>query len=264
MKKFRILFFVVLIPFVWGFSQQTDKVEILPPPAPISEAEEEYSDEVYDETYDETYEEIVTPTREERGPIYYEQRNLEPKFKDKYKGEKYNYDKVEKERKEIRPPSFNFPAGLFEFLMYGILAVIILLIIFYIVKNAGGFHFGNEKRQIKVQTSEELDEEDIEHIANNNFEHLIQKAKAEKDFRKAVRYYYLWVLQKLTDRKLIQFNKDKTDYEYWVELGQNPIKEDFSQNTYIYDYIWYGKFNLNESEFAIAESIFQRTLNKIR
>lgn len=220
-------------------------------------------DEYYEETYKE--EPIVTPSREERGEIFYEQRNLDPKFKEEYTGKPYDYDRVVKEKKKKEPqvPSFQFPTGIFSFLMYSILAIIILAVIYYIIKNAGGFQFGSAKQKIIIHSTEEKTLEDVEHIENNDFPRLIQTAKENQDFRRAIRYYYLWVLQKLTDRKLIKFNKDKTDYDYFLELGQHPIQEEFSQNTYIYDYIWYGKFPISEREFGMAESIFQRTLKKL-
>lgn len=207
----------------------------------------------------------LIPTKTERGETFYQQRNLDSDFKDSYRGKRFDYDRKMPER-DIKAPSspwFSLPAGLMKVLMYSILGIIILVVIYFIFKNAGGFSFGSEKRKIKYDSSGEREDEDLENIENNNFRLLIQKAKSEGDFRKAVRYYYLWVLQKLTDKNLISWNKDKTDYDYFIELGQHPIKDDFSSNTYIYDYTWYGKFHLSPKEFELAESIFQRTLSKL-
>lgn len=228
---------------------------------------ESYTEEEYDDYYDEVVESepITTPLREERGELFYEQRNLDSKFKDDYQGKKYDYDRIVKQKEKTykEPPSFKFPTGIFQFLMYTLLALIVLLVLYYIIKNAGGFSFGNEKNRIKINTTAEESIENEEDISHHNFEQLIQKAKLDKDYRKAIRFYYLWVLQKLSDKNYIKYNKDKTDYDYFLELGQRPIKEDFSQNTYLYDYVWYGKFELNEHQFTMAESIFQRTIQKI-
>ena len=204
-------------------------------------------------------------SKKERGETFYQQRNLDAGFKDNYKGKKFDYGRKtpEPQIKTLPPPLFSLPAGLMQALMYSLLGIIILVVIYFIFKNAGGFSFGSEKKKIRYDASEEKEDEDLENIENNNFRLLIQKAKSEEDFRKAVRYYYLWVLQKLTDKNLINWNKDKTDYDYFLELGQHPIKEDFSVNTYIYDYTWYGNFHLNPKEFELAESIFQRTLSKL-
>ncbi len=249
MKKYNFLFFGLILLFSNGFSQ-----EVLEEPIPVVEIMEEYT------------ETNPTPMQEEIGALYYEQRNLDPGFKNNYKGKKFDYDRVVKE-KEYKPPSapmFSLPTGLFQVLMYAVLGIILLLVIYFIIKNAGGFSFGTDQKKIKFDVSEEQELEDTENIKNNNFYQLIQKAKSDKDYRKAIRYYHLWVLQTLSDKKLIRWNKDKTDYDYYKELGETAIKEDFSNNVYVYDYIWYGKFPLNSSEFDLAESIFQRTLNRLK
>lgn len=228
--------------------------------------EETIAPPVTSETYEQDDTPNPTPTKEEIGEVYFEKRNLDPEFKDQYTGKKYDYDRVVKQ-KEFKPysgPLLSLPTGLFQVLMYAALGAIILLVIYFIIKNAGGFSFGKEGKKIRFETSDEKEFEDEENIENNDFAQLIQKAKSEKDFRKAVRYYHLWVLQKLADHKLITWNKDKTDFDYYKELGQNLIKEDFSNGMYVYDYTWYGNFQLNSNEFSIAESIFQRTLNKLK
>lgn len=251
MKKFNLFFFAVFFMVQFVLSQELEET-IAPEPV-----------EVYEEDYNTPN---PTPSKEEIGEVYFEKRNLDPEFKDQYTGKKYDYDRVVKQ-KEYKPPSgpvFNLPTGLFQFLMYAVLIGIILLVIYFILKNAGGFSFGKEGKKIRFETSEEKTLEDEENIENNDFAQLIQKAKSEKDFRKAVRYYHLWVLQKLADNQLIVWNKDKTDFDYYKELGQNLIKEDFSNGMYVYDYTWYGNFQLSAHEFSIAESIFQRTLNKLR
>ena len=256
MKKLKPLIFCITLVCSISFAQEI--TETISPP----EAQESYVDE-YTESYDEPN---PTPSKEEIGEVYFEKRSLNPDFKDNYKGKKFDYDRVVKQ-KEIKPPSpplFNFPTGLFQILMYIVLAAIVLIVIYLIIKNAGGFSFGSEKKKIKFETSDETELEDEENIANNDFLNLIKKAKSDKDFRKAIRYYHLWVLQSLADKKLIHWNKDKTDYDYFLELGQHLIKEDFSNGMYVYDYIWYGNFQLDADQFNIAESIFQRTLNKIR
>ena len=252
MKKLNLLFCATFFLVQFVSAQQYE--ETIVPPEPV---------EVYEEDYNTPN---PTPTKEEIGEVYFEKRNLDPEFKDQYKGKKYDYDRVVKQ-KEYKPPSeplFSLPTGLFQVLMYAALGAIILLVIYFIIKNSGGFSFGKEGKKIRFETSEEKELEDEENIENNDFPQLIQKAKSENDFRKAVRYYHLWVLQKLADNKLIVWNKDKTDFDYYKELGQHLIKEDFSNGMYVYDYTWYGNFQLNSQEFSIAESIFQRTLNKLR
>ncbi len=258
MKKLNF-YFLFLLGFTINAQKSPESPPVVAPTTVVEEVIEEYDDE-----YD--YTPHATPSKEEIGEVYYEKRNLDPDFKNKYKGDKFDYDRIvkEKKRKPPSPPFFSLPTGIFQFLMYVVLGIIILMIIYFIVKNAGGFSFGKEQKKIKFDASGEQELEDEDNIENNDFYRLIQKAKSDKEFRKAIRYYHLWVLQSLSDKKIIRWNKDKTDYDYYQELAQNPIKEDFSNAVYLYDYIWYGNFQLNQDEFTKAESIFQRTLNKLK
>lgn len=251
MKKVKSIFFGLILFTGTTFSQE-------PPTSNVVD----YYDELEEESY-------TSPTREERGEPFYEQRKIDPKFKDKYKGDIYDYDRQvpptsQKERISKDKGSIALPTGFLNALMYAVLAIIVILVIYMIFKNAGGFSFGKEQQKIKYDNSEETDFEDEEKIENNNFQFLIQKAKENHDFRQAIRYYYLWVLQKLTDHQLIKWNKDKTGYDYYVELAHHPIKTDFSNANYLYDYIWYGDFQLNDKQFIKAETIFQQTLNQLK
>lgn len=211
-------------------------------------------------SYEPLYETWEKDMREE---VKYRDLKLDPKFKNRYDSKIFDYDRKIKKPERVDLPKFPIPFGLIKFLMYAILICIVGIVIYYIFKNLGEFRWGKPKNTIKVQTTEEISDENLDDIQSNNFEDLIAKAKAENDFRKAIRYYYLWILQKLVDRKLIKWNKDKTDLQYLEELKEHPIRYDFSKNAYIYDYAWYGGFELNQTEFDLAESLFLKTLKQI-
>lgn len=209
------------------------------------------------------YEYFETPKANERNKNQIFDRKLDSKFKDNYKGKRFKYEKPEKENKPYTGTKLNLSFLFSKVVMYTILVLIILVIVYYIIKNSGGFSFGNERKRIKYNSDAEQSFEDKENIENNDFTKLIQKAKAEYDFRLATRYYFLWVLQTLSDKKIIQWNRDKTNYDYFIELGNHPICDDFFRNTHLYDYIWYGNFKLDDNDFKTVESIFQKTLNKL-
>lgn len=214
------------------------------------------------------YIDVDLHSSENNNETYYEKVEIDPSFKDAYKGSVYDYDRPEKEPKPKerieRKPLFTLSAAAMKVILFVLLGGIVLVIAYFILKNAGGFHFGSGRRNIDVKAGARMAGEDTEDIDNNDFESLIRRAKAEKDFRKAVRFYYLLVLQKLSDHKLIQWDKDKTDYDYYLELSAEDIREDFSGNAYVFDHIWYGNFEISEKEFALAENLFHRTLNKLK
>lgn len=268
MKRIKGLFLIIfLFGFGFGFAGEPDD-EYYDEDVIVEYQDDDY---YYDDYYegDDTISDfgrnyLPTPAAGERGESNYSQRQFDPNFKDNYTGKRFDYDRKKKEYKPYNGPSLNLSFLFSKTMMYTVLALIVFAIIYYIIKNSGGFAFGKDRRRINYASDAEQLFEDRENIENNDFAKLIQKAKSENNFRLAIRYYFLWVLQSMFDKKLIDCNKDKTNFDYFTELGKSPISDDFFKNTHIYDYIWYGNFELSDAEFKTAESIFQKTLKKLK
>ena len=58
----------------------------------------------------------------------------------------------------------------------------------------------------------------------------------------------------------IEWDIEKTNSDYLYEL-QNPVyKEDFTYLSYLYNYIWYGEFEIDETTFNKAENRFKKSI----
>ena len=97
---------------------------------------------------------------------------------------------------------------------------------------------------------------DVEIIKNQDIQSLIDQALQDKNYRLAVRYYYLLTLQKLSGQELIDWQVQKTDHDYIYEIENTQLRHSFSRVTDMYDYIWYGNFEVDEFAFAKAQSAF--------
>ena len=104
---------------------------------------------------------------------------------------------------------------------------------------------------------------DEELINNQQLSELIAQAIQEKDYRLAVRFYYLLILQKLTDKELIVWQQEKTNEDFIREVGHLKIAPRFSEITRLYDFVWYGNFEINKGEFLKAEILFNTLIKKI-
>ncbi len=89
-------------------------------------------------------------------------------------------------------------------------------------------------------------EEDI--IQFRNIPALIEQAVAGADYRLAVRYHFLYLLQQFSQRGIINYDKTKTDEDYLHEIKEE-FKPRFQKLSRIYDYIWYGKFDTGEETY---------------
>jgi len=99
------------------------------------------------------------------------------------------------------------------------------------------------------------DEERI--IKNEDIQQLINDALSQKNYRLAVRYYYLYILKLLSEQELIDWQQQKTNDDYLNELSDSPIKIGFNKATLLYDYIWYGEFNIDDKSYSKVEDVFQ-------
>ncbi|MFC5046238.1 DUF4129 domain-containing protein [Aquimarina hainanensis] len=106
------------------------------------------------------------------------------------------------------------------------------------------------------------EEEDIIH--NKDIQQLIDQAISDKNYRLAIRYYYLLVLKKLSAKEIIEWEAQKTNEDYSNEVTDKLIKKQFKTITRIYDFIWYGSFEVNEKLYRRAEKEFKHIATLIQ
>jgi len=106
--------------------------------------------------------------------------------------------------------------------------------------------------------------EDEDIIQNQDIQQLINQALQNKNYRLAIRYYYLSILKKLSDAEMIQWEAQKTNTDYTKELADTSLLKQFKAITKLYDYIWYGSFEVNESSYVQAEREFKSIGNQIK
>lgn len=136
-------------------------------------------------------------------------------------------------------------------LPYVLLAVLLFILIkFFLSVNARSVLHAQKNKPI-VALSEE------EHIIKNeDIQVLITRALEKKDYRLAVRFYYLYMLQLMSEQELIVWELQKTNEDYTKELQQQELMVPFATSTRLYNYFWYGEFPINESKFKKAEATF--------
>lgn len=154
--------------------------------------------------------------------------------------------------------AIGFLSFIISALPYLIVAGIIFFVIWLFFKlNPGARIFKSKEKPEVFFTKEE------EIIKSKNIQELIKKALERKDYRLAVRYYYLLVLKKLTNAEIIVYEFDKTNSEYVAEITSDSISSQFGKVTLLYDYIWYGSFSVTETDFTIAQRSFNTLVKQI-
>jgi len=99
--------------------------------------------------------------------------------------------------------------------------------------------------------------EDGEIIQNKDIKALINKALSDNNYRLAIRYHYLHILQRLEIKKHITWEIQKTNHDYEREISNGKLKSNFKDLTYLYDFVWYGNFTIDQSNYQKAAFQFE-------
>ena len=218
-----------------------------------------------------SYKEIIY-----KDTLTYAKREFRSDFKENYQGPEFQY----KPKSRVKTKWDEFLAwvndiinGIFARgdgekassavnLIVRILAILVLIFVVYMIVRAilnkeGIWIFGRGRKKI---TAGDLAGEDIHTL---DFNQLVSDTKITGDYRLTLRYYYLWLLKKLSNRSVIDWHRDKTNADYLYEIKDTQLRKEFEYLSYVYDYSWYGEFPIDADAFAKAEKAFLKTLNAL-
>ncbi|WHF50384.1 DUF4129 domain-containing protein [Chryseobacterium gotjawalense] len=256
--KFRILLFFFIIQFISGNSQE------LPPP-PITH----FSDSITTPSNDQYYSDSILLEKPTTNNIVFP-KSFDQKFQSKYKGSDYDYTTVkpreslwQKIQKRIRKileavfgkvdpnKSEKYAENLMRIFAVIISGFVLYFLIKFLLGKDGNFFFSKKKTKIKIEN------QDLhENIHEINFSESIEKFERQKEYRSAIRYQFLLVLKKLADKKLITWNPEKTNKDYLSELKVKDLKAGFKELAYVFEYVWYGEFEVNEENYLYFKQKF--------
>jgi len=154
--------------------------------------------------------------------------------------------------------SSGFWSFIIQVLPYLIIAALIAFIIWLFYKLNPGARLLKGKDAPGIFFTEE---EEI--VKTKDIRKLIAQALERQDYRLAVRYYYLLILKKLSEAEVIEYMFDKTNNDYIAEIAAEKINLQFQKVTGLYDYIWYGNFEVTATDFSIAQETFNHLEHQI-
>ena len=206
-----------------------------------------------------------------------EERHFENNFKTKYQSDDFVYEIKLKEKNawdrfkewlsETLSRFFSFgnkenSMQFVELLFRIIAALIILVVIYLIVKSImnkeGQWIFGKNSDK-KIIRYDEIEK----NLHLVDFEKLIKQSIQSGERRLSIRYYYLWLLKKMSEKQIIEWDAEKTNSDYVYEIKNEQFKNNFNYLSYLYNYIWYGEFDIDDVTFEKAKASFEKTIQSI-
>ncbi len=132
---------------------------------------------------------------------------------------------------------------------------VIYLIVKALMNDEGKWIFGRSSDK-KLVTYDELEQSLLE----TNFQKLIAESEKNGNQRLTIRYYYLWLLKSLSEKGHIEWDIEKTNSDYAQEIKDSQLKKEFEYLSYLYDYIWYGEFEVDQPTYDKAKAAFNKTI----
>ena len=133
----------------------------------------------------------------------------------------------------------------FEPLLWFIIIVGFAFFVITYLANSNIRLFSPSKRRFTDEEAEEATDD----IFAIPYQREIEKAVSAGNYRFAVRLMFLQLLKSLSERKIIQYKPDRTNFDYLVQLGTTRYYPDFFRITRNYEYSWYGKFEINRATY---------------
>jgi len=211
------------------------------------------------------------------------EKQFETNFKEKYSGRKFNYEgkktvgnsdggsgnytdfkndekkpKIDEEDNENDLIVWND----FAFLKWLFILALVIAVLYLVYILLGEQSLGLFKRN-GDQKLGESDNFTSENITDTDLISLIKNSEQANDYRLAIRYYYILVLKHLSLKNYIKLEEDKTNAAYYDEIKSHEFSENFAYSSYLYNYIWYGEFLINSTEYNKAKNNFIHLIKKI-
>lgn len=145
-----------------------------------------------------------------------------------------------------------------EYLVYG---VVIMATLYFVIRLLMGHSasqiFGKKAQELTPMSFEETE---IDHL---DLEKAIQEALTIGDYRQALRYHYLLLLQRLSGKGLIKWHFQKTNLDYIQEIEPADIQQDFRSVSIVFERIWYGAYPYGKMDYEQSAVQFDELKKRI-
>lgn len=172
-----------------------------------------------------------------------------------------DYNETERKKQTQQEASAPWGGVALKIAGYAIIIGLVVFILYLIINNT--YLDSKIKNKTQISTNAAKTVEDIHEL---DIQSLLQQAMANGELRLVVRLYYLRLLKKLDENKLIAWRKEKTNHDYLMELFSREWYKEVRGLTNSYEKCWYGEHDLDNESYqklvAAFEDIHQR-LSKV-
>jgi len=181
----------------------------------------------------------------------------DPEYWDKPEQKKKKDNNKPKREREERDLSMLDFSGVFGVVKVIFIALLIALLAFLVYKLMGDRWPWQQPARLKEDEQATAEEE----LNEDELQQKIRESIDQQKFRMAIRYSYLFTLRRMDEKGWIHLDAKSTNHDYVKQMKANDPQGTFAYLTNIYDYVWYGEFELNKEQFGLVYKDFQNFLN---
>lgn len=152
---------------------------------------------------------------------------------------------------DIDLPDIDFNFGTWEFWKHVLLIIVVIALIFGLYLFLKHMLPKNARVQLAID-----DDWNPTVVTKSELEKRLEEAVLGNNFRECVRIHFMYILKELIKGKFIQWEADKTNYDYLNELRKTKGIDDFQECVRIYNIVWYGDYEIAESDYQKLKPTF--------
>lgn len=154
---------------------------------------------------------------------------------------------------------FPFGGTVFQVIM---IVVFIAVLVIIINKLLGSNIRLKNKKKASGNAEDTIDNLE-ENLMESDLMRWLRQAVQDKNYRLALRIYYLMIIKELANNGLIDWQKEKTNLDYLYEMRNHGGHHQFEELTGIYQLVWYGEKDLGDSYLIEASHKFKSYFQSI-
>lgn len=168
------------------------------------------------------------------------------------------YANAEFEKEKIKENKKSWSSPLIEALFWILIigGFLVFLVLFLSNSNVKIF------RSSKGIKTEEIEEE-TDNIFAINYQKETDKAIQSGNYRQAIRFMFLNLLRDLSEKDIIKYKQDRTNFDYLLQLHNTAWYDGFFKLARNYEYAWYGHFSVDAEKFNMIRKEFKNFENRI-
>ncbi len=145
--------------------------------------------------------------------------------------------------------NYGFNLGDYRYVFYFLVLVLVAFLTVRVIKNFTRNPDVPEKA-VTIETIDEIEER----IHDVDLHELLNQALAAKNYRIALRLNFLIIIKQLSQQGKIAWAKEKTNWEYYSELHDKLLADQFKGIIHSFENFWYGEHPLTEVQYQRFES----------